>query len=54
MPWSDMKALFAGIFVDEIAAVRQYGGDAHLRSRVRALGADDRNALRAALAEVRR
>src|SRR5262249_9084120 len=48
MTWSDMKALFASLFVDEIAAVRQDGGDAHLRRRVSALGPDDRNALRAA------
>jgi hypothetical protein len=49
-----MKALFASLFVDEIAAVRRDGGDAHLRSRVSALSADDREPLRAALAEVPR
>ena len=54
MLWSDMKALFASLFVDEIAAVRQDGGDAHLRRRVSALGPDDRNALWAAFAEVPR
>jgi hypothetical protein len=54
MHWSDMKALFASLFVDEIAAVRRDGGDAHLRSRVIALTTDDREALRAALAGVPR
>jgi hypothetical protein len=54
MPWSDMKALFASFFVDEIAAVRRDGGDAHLRNRVIALSLDDRKALREALAEAPR
>jgi hypothetical protein len=54
MPWSDMKALFASLFVDEIASVHQHGGDAHLRSRVMSLSPDDREALRATLAEVPR
>jgi hypothetical protein len=54
MPWSDMKALFASMFVDEIAAVRRDGGDAHLRDRVLALSPDDRKTLRAVLAEVPR
>jgi hypothetical protein len=42
MPWSDMKALFASLFVDEIAAVRRDGGDANLRKRVTALSPEDR------------
>jgi hypothetical protein len=54
MPWSDMKSLFASLFVDEIAAVRRDGSDEHLRRRVMALNADDREALRAALAEAAR
>ena len=54
MPWSDMTALFASLFVDEIAAVRRDGGDAHLRSRVVALSLDDRRVLEAALAEAPR
>jgi hypothetical protein len=49
-----MKVLFASLFVDEIAAVRRDGGDAHLRSRVIAPSPDDRKALREALAEVPR
>jgi hypothetical protein len=54
MPWSEMKSLFASLFVDEIAAVRRDGGDAHLRSRVIALSPEDRKALRAALADAPR
>ena len=54
MPWSDMKALFASLFVDEIASVREHGGDVHLRSRVMSLSPDDRKALRAALDEAPR
>jgi hypothetical protein len=50
MPWSEMKSLFASLFVDEIAAVRRDGGDAYLRSRVIALSSEDRQALRAVLA----
>jgi hypothetical protein len=49
-----MKSLFASLFVDEIAAVRRDGSDEHLRRRVMALNADDREALRAALAEAAR
>jgi hypothetical protein len=48
MPWSDMRAPFVSLFVDEIARVRQIRGDAHLRGRVMSLSPDDRNALRAA------
>jgi hypothetical protein len=51
MGWSDMKALFASLFVDEIAAVRREGGDAHLRDRIRALSREDKRVLRAALVE---
>jgi hypothetical protein len=54
MPWSDMKALFASLFVDEIAAVRRDGGDGHLLRRVRELSQEDRTALREALADTRR
>jgi hypothetical protein len=54
MPWADMKALFTSLFVDEIAAVRRDGGDAHLRCRVIALSADDREALRSVVADVPR
>ena len=49
MGWSDMKALFASLFVDEIGAVRREGGDAH--DRIRALSRDDKRVLRAALVE---
>jgi hypothetical protein len=54
MPWSDMRALFASLFADEVAAVRRDGGDAHLHSRVLALSPEDRRALRAALADAPR
>jgi len=47
-----MEAFFASLVVDEIAAVRRDGGDAHLRDRVSALSADDKASLRAALVEV--
>jgi hypothetical protein len=51
LPWADMKALFASLFVNEVSAVLRDGGDAYLRSRVLALSSDERRALRAALAE---
>ena len=54
MPWSDMKALFASLFVEEIAAVRLEGGDDHLRRRVLDLTSEDRKSLRAALADAPR
>src|SRR5262249_50831778 len=41
MRWSDMKALFASLFVDEIAAVRREGDDAHLRHRIRAFSREE-------------
>jgi hypothetical protein len=54
MSWSDMRSLFASLFVDEIGAVIRDGGDAHLLARVIALSPEDRKVLRAALADAPR
>jgi hypothetical protein len=54
MSWSDMKALFASLLVDEIASVQRDGGEAYLRGRVLALSPGERNALRSALADAPR
>jgi hypothetical protein len=51
MGWSDTKALFASLFVEEIAAVRCEGGDAYLLDRIRALSREAKRVLRAALVE---
>ena len=50
MSWYDLRVLFAGMFVDEIADFRDRGGEEYLRSRVAALDDDQRQALRVALA----
>jgi hypothetical protein len=49
-----MTSLFARLFVDEIGAVLRDGGYAHLRRRVVAFSPEDREALRAALADAPR
>jgi hypothetical protein len=49
MSWDDMQALFAAIYVDEIAAVQRDGGAALVREKVAALSEDQRGVLREAL-----
>jgi hypothetical protein len=51
MPWDDMQALFAGIFVDEIAAVEERGGEALVREKLAGLSDRQRAILRRAVAE---
>jgi hypothetical protein len=51
MDWSDMEALFAATYVDEIAAVQRKGGKGALRGKLMSLSGSERQALREALAE---
>ena len=52
LSWDDMQALFAAIYVDEIAAVRLTGGEAVVREKVSALGVGERRMLLDALLEL--
>jgi len=52
MSWDDMQALFAAIYVDEIAAAQRDGGAALVREKVAALSEDQRGVLREALTEI--
>jgi hypothetical protein len=49
MGWEDMQALFAAIYVDEIAAVQRDGGAVLVREKVAALSEGERGVLREAL-----
>jgi hypothetical protein len=51
MGWYEMKALFASLYVDEIAAVQRDGGEAVVREKLAALSEDSRRVLREALRE---
>jgi hypothetical protein len=51
MPWDEMQALFAAIFVDEIASIESGGGEAVVREKLASLTAAQRKILRRALAE---
>jgi hypothetical protein len=52
MSWDEMQALFAAIYVDEIAAVRRSGGEALVREKLRALSEGERRMLLDALLEL--
>jgi hypothetical protein len=52
MSWDDMQALFAAIYVDEIAAVQRDGGAALVREKLAALSEYQRGVLREALDEL--
>jgi hypothetical protein len=52
MSWDDMQALFAAIYVDEIAAMRRSGGEALVREKLSALGVGERRMLLDALLEL--
>ena len=47
-----MQALFAAIYVDEIAAMRRSGGEALVREKLSALGVGERRMLLDALLEL--
>jgi hypothetical protein len=47
-----MQALFAAIYVDEIAAVQRRGGEALVREKLLALSEGERRVLRDALLEL--
>jgi hypothetical protein len=49
MSWADIQALFAAIYVDEIAAASRDGSEALLRAKVASLSEGERRALREAL-----
>jgi hypothetical protein len=51
MSWDEMEALFAAIYVEQIAAARRDGSDALVRAKVAALSEGERRVLREALAE---
>jgi hypothetical protein len=51
MPWAEMQALFASIFVDEIAGIRDRGGERLVREKLAGLSDAQRSMLRHALAE---
>jgi hypothetical protein len=51
MSWDDMQALFAAIYVDEIAAIEDRGGKALVREKLAELSDAQRSILRKALAE---
>jgi hypothetical protein len=46
MSWDDMQALFAAIYVDEIAAIEDRGGKALVREKIAGLSAAQRGILR--------
>jgi hypothetical protein len=51
MGWDAMQALFASLYVDEIAAVQRDGGEAVVREKLAALSDESRRLLREALLE---
>ena len=51
MGWDEMQALFASLYLDEIAAVQRDGGGAALREKLGVLSEDSRRLLREALLE---
>jgi hypothetical protein len=51
MDWASMQALFAALYVDEIAALCRDGGDALVREKLGAPSEDSRRVLRDALLE---
>ena len=51
MSWEAMQALFAAIYVDEIAAVQRDGGETVVREKLAALSEVQRRVLRAVLLE---
>jgi hypothetical protein len=51
MSWDEMQALFAAIYVDEIAAAQRDGSEAVLHAKVASLSESERRVLRAALDE---
>jgi hypothetical protein len=51
MSWEELEALFAAIYVDEIAAAQRDGGRALLRGKLAALSEGERRALRDAILE---
>jgi len=51
MSWDEMQALFAAIYIDEIAALRRGGGQTLVRAKLRGLTQDERRMLRDALLE---
>ena len=52
MSWRDMQAVFAALYVDEIAAVQRDGGTALVREKLAGLSEGGRRVLREALAAV--
>jgi hypothetical protein len=52
MPWDEMQALFVAIFVDEIAAIQDRGGEQLVREKLAVLSPAQRNILRRELAKV--
>ena len=51
MSWDEMQALFAAIYVDEIAAAQRQGGQALVREKLAALSEEQRQVLREAVLE---
>jgi hypothetical protein len=51
MGWDEMQALFASLYVDEVAAAQRDGGESLVRSKLAALSEDSRRVLREALLE---
>jgi hypothetical protein len=51
MGWEEMQALFAALYVDEIAAAQRDGGESLVRTKLAALSEDSRRVLREALLE---
>jgi hypothetical protein len=51
MAWNEMQALFAAIYVHEIAAIRDRGGDLLVREKLALLSGAQRKLLRRVLAE---
>jgi hypothetical protein len=49
MTWEEMQALFAAIYVDEIAAAQRDGSEALVEAKVAALSEGERRVLREAL-----
>jgi hypothetical protein len=49
MTWEEMQALFAAIYVDEIAAAQRDGSEAFVEAKVAALSEGERRVLREAL-----
>jgi hypothetical protein len=52
MSWEDMQALFAAIWVDEIAAIQDRGMQALLQEKIARLSSAQRDMLRRELVEV--